>query len=128
MYNTRSSINLCYASSTFLYMFVDQKIKVIAKLVTPTLFFPCCHLWYVSKSFTTTLSLNTKFLLASKWGWTISTCVIVGVMQLIFPYLMRPFLITKLNGLKCYEKFVEIGRWCISTFEDSTYQQASCHL
>ncbi len=94
----------------------------------PNLFLPMLLSMICFKKFYHLPSLNTKFLLASKWRWTLSTCVFIGVMPLIFPYLMRPFLITKLNGFKCYEKLAEISRWCTSTFEDSTYQQASCHL
>jgi hypothetical protein len=96
MYNIRSSINLCCASSTFLYKFVDPKKEVTVEPIAPTFFFPCYWLWSILECLTTALSFNTYYLLVSKWRWTLSTCVFIRVMPLVFPYLVKFFLTIEL--------------------------------
>ncbi len=99
MYKKRSLINFCCVSSTLLYMFIDPIKEVITKLVAPTFFFPCYRMWYVLKNLVA-FSFSTNFILASKWKWTLSTRNLIGVMRLVFPYLMKPFSTTKLDWFR----------------------------
>ncbi len=56
------SRNLCYASSSFLYKFVDPKKKtMIVKLIGPTIFFPYCQLCFIPKSLAIAFSFKTIF-------------------------------------------------------------------
>jgi hypothetical protein len=63
----------------------------------PTIFFPCCRLWFISKNLAINFLVSYNFIFVIKWGCAYSICVFIRIMLFVLLYLMHFFFLMELS-------------------------------